>query len=398
MSPEPYPPLTPDRLPQVLALCAASGRALFLHGAAGVGKSAVLLASGGREALKQVAWGQWGAGTRRPVPEPLPDLEVIHLTIPQMEAEDFTGVPWHRRVSGEGEPEDRATSWAPVDFLRRPHPVVLFLDEVNAAELRVQKVLLQIVQERKVFNVALAAGTVVVLAGNRAQDRAALKTVPFPLGNRCAHYAFEPTAEAWLSWAESQGLPEGIRAYVAQYREGALHAYVPDDPSLAQLTPRSLEAAARAVMAGAALGLAERETEDAILANLGQAQGLRLCAFLRLRQELPLWSEIVADPTTAKLPPRGLVDRTYAVAALLLEQLGRSGLPAGELDPALAYADRLAFERPESVDALVWLCAELLRAHAPSSSRGAALLNGIAALPSLGPRATALLAGLEKGG
>lgn len=395
MTAEPYPVLTPDRLPSVLALAAASRRALFLHGAAGVGKSAVILATGREAALKTVAWGQWRQATGKPLGEAMPDLEVIHLTIPQMEAEDFTGVPWHRRVSAEGATEDRATSWAPVDFLRRPSPVVLFLDEVNAAELRVQKVLLQIVQERKVFNVSLAPGTVVVLAGNRAQDRAALKTVPFPLGNRCAHYSFEPTAEAWLAWAEREGLPEGIRAYVAQHREAGLFAYDPDDPSLAQLTPRSLEAAARAVMAVSDLGLPDREAEDAVLANLGQAQGLRLLAFLRLRNEIPTWEEILQDPAGARLPPQGLVDRVYAVAALLLEGLARPGLGEEPLAAALGYADRLAAERPEAVDALVWLAAELLRRQPVATAEGARVVNAFASLPVLGPRAAAFLMGLE---
>lgn len=396
MTPEPYPLLTPDRLPAVLALAASSRRALFLHGAAGVGKSAVILASGSAPALKAVAWGQWHQAKGTPLPNQFPDLEVIHLTIPQMEAEDFTGVPWHRRVSAEGAPEDRATSWAPVDFLRHPEPVVLFLDEVNAAELRVQKVLLQIVQERKVFNVALAPGTVVVLAGNRAQDRAALKTVPFPLGNRCAHYAFEPTAAAWLAWAHQEGLPEGIVAYVAQHREAGLFAYDPDDPSLAQLTPRSLEAAARAMMAVAALGLSDRESEDAVLANLGQAQGLRLLAFLRLRDELPTWDDIRRDPLGAKLPPKGLVDRIYAVAAMLLEGLGQPDLGEEALAAGLGYTDRLASERPEAMDALVWLASELLRRRSPSTPAGARLLNGLAALPTLGPKASSFLAGLGR--
>ncbi len=389
-----YPTLTPEGLPDAVALCAHGGRALFLHGAAGVGKSAVLLGLGGDARIRSLAWSQWAAAKGGPIPDPLPELEVIHLTIPQMEAEDFTGVPWHRRVSREGEAEDRATSWAPVDFLRRPHPILLFLDEVNAAELRVQKVLLQIVQERRVFNVSLAPGTVVVLAGNRPQDRAALKTVPFPLGNRCAHFTFEPSAGAWLAWAREQGLPEGVRAFVAQHREGALHAYDPEDPSLAQLTPRSLEGAARALIAVQALGLPAKAADDAILANLGQRQGLRLCAFLRLRDELPGWEEIVQDPEGARLPPPGLVDRVYQLASLLLEQFSREGLSDAALSAGLRYAERLAAARPESVDALAWLCGEVLRRHGPASEQGARLLNGLAALPTLGPRARALAGGL----
>lgn len=381
-----YPRLAPDGLPAALCLAAASGRALFLHGAAGVGKSAVILGMGRDPALRRLAWEAWAEAKGAATPDPLPEVEVIHLTIPQMEAEDFTGVPWHRRVSAEGEPEDRATSWAPVDFLRRPHPVLLFLDEVNAAELRVQKVLLQIVQERKVFNVALAPGTVVVLAGNRAQDRAALKSVPFPLGNRCAHYAFEPSAEAWLAWAERERLPAGIRAYVAQYREGGLHAFDAEDPSLAQLTPRSLEAASRAVLAAERLGLPWSAAEDALLANLGQRQGLRLCAYLRLRDELPTWEEVAADPSGARLPPPGAPDRLYAVAAMLLEGLARDASPQ-----ALTYADRLAAERPEAVDALAWMCSELLRRHPVGTEQGAAILNELAALPVLGGRVVGLL-------
>jgi len=378
------PNLTPARLATQVLIAAMSRRAVYLHGMSGGGKSATTLGLGSDEKIKQVAWSQWAESQGIPLPEKLDDLEVIHLTIPQMESEDFIGVPFHRQVEGKGMDEERMTSWAPAEFLRRNRPVIIFLDEVSAAETRVQKVLLQIVQERKVFNVALPEGTIIILAGNRATDRAAVKMVPFPLGNRCGHFTFVPSAESWSEWYMKQGLPSLFVAWVMQAPNKNLNGYDSADPSLAQLTARSLaEGAARAYQAGTKLGLPLSEIEAAILANVGYAAGTSLNAWIRLREELPSWVEIVNTPESAKLPTKGKVDQAYFAASMLMDHF-REPIPASEIEAVCTYLNRIVANLPEVTDSVAWFCQSISsmskKGQIPKSHM-AALLKGTLGTP-----------------
>ena len=354
----PYPVLRPQGLPKALALSARIGSAVFLHGASGVGKSASVIGCGQDSVLKRQAWDQWAAGTGKVVPEPLPDLEVVHLTIPQMEAEDFVGVPFHRKVTGSDWDEDRTTAWAPAEFFRRPRPVILFLDEVTSAETRVQKVLLQVVQERKVFNVSLAPGTIVVLAGNRAEDRAHTRSVPFPLGNRCLHYSFQADSHAWSEWAVTEGLPSIFVAYAGH---NPIHSFSAADPSLAQLTPRSLTAAAKAYGVATELKLSEGEVQAAIQAAVGLGEGVKIWAWVRLQDQLPSWKEISTSPETAKLPERYRLDHAYFLAGFLVDQLLAEGTPDSAFGAVATYLGRFIAEAPEAVDVVGWFSAALSR-------------------------------------
>jgi hypothetical protein len=239
-------------------------------------------------------------------------------------------------------------------------PVILFLDEVSSAEVRVQKVLLQIVNERKIANVALTPGTIVVLAGNRTQDRAAVKTVPFTLGNRAAHFEMIVSAEAWLDWGSANGLPGAFLAYVRQHGVAALHSYDPLNPSLAQLTPRSLEAAARCHQAGLDHGLSRELLESLILANIGQEHGLKLAAYLRLRDQVPSWEDIVTKES-AKLPNAGDLSAVYYTMGLLVDRCGDDHITDGPLAAGINYLARIVQGNPYAVDAAAWAVDAMIR-------------------------------------
>jgi hypothetical protein len=350
-----YPIVTPETLATQVVLNARRGRAVWFHGPAGAGKSECVVELGYNEMVKRVAWSRFCKANGLDIPAKLDDLEVIHLTIPQMEAEDFVGVPFHKRVDGKEMDQERTTSWAPAEFLRRNKPVILFLDEANAAETRVQKVLLQIVQERKVFNVSLPEGTIIILAGNRSTDRAAVKMVPFPLGNRCAHYTFLNSAKSWGNWALRNDVPAIFVAWVNQNPSENLHGYSQADTSLAQLTPRSLFYAAMDYVEGRGMGLDFSEIESAIAANIGYSASIRLNAWLRLKDELPTVDEIKASPEAARLPERGRVDRSYFLASMLMDALRQPGTTAPEMAAICTYMDRVATELPEVTDALAWV-------------------------------------------
>ena len=68
----------------------------------------------------------------------------------------------------------------PAEDDRRDEPYCLFLDELNACSHEVQKAFYSLIHERRIGEYELPAGSVVIGAGNRAQDSAIVK--PMSLG------------------------------------------------------------------------------------------------------------------------------------------------------------------------------------------------------------------------
>lgn len=469
MSSVSYPFLKPERLVHQIVANAVAGRAVFIHGNAGIGKSQQIYRICSDSLLKAVAWGKWleaqgldrkdtraawvawaafnriGNGKDDETPKlqvdagagpvesedpaetekkrlaalaaeaawidevaalhgkgilEFPDLAMVHLTIPQHEPEDFLGVPRHKRVAGSGTDDDMVTAWAPVEAFRSPLPFVLFLDEVSAAETRTQKVLLQLVQERKIANVKLAEGTIVLLAGNLAEDRAALKSVPFPLGNRCAHYQMRVSSKSWIKWAEPEGISAIFRAYVEERKESALHGYKAEDPSLAQLTPRSLAGAAQAWQAGVELGFEAEELEDLVCANIGNGSGRDLLSYLRLSEKLPKWNELSTSPDAAGLPQKGDLSMTYYAMGMILDNVRDLSLDKKAGENAFKWVQRVVIANPFTVDAVAWMLSEIVKGRQkgmpePIRKHAVRLIEMIALNEDLSDRVTALMAAVR---
>ena len=64
-------------------------------------------------------------------------------------------------------------------MLARDEPYVLFLDELNASSPEVQKAFYSLIHERQVGEYTLPEGSVIVAAGNRAEDNALVRPVSF---------------------------------------------------------------------------------------------------------------------------------------------------------------------------------------------------------------------------
>lgn len=407
-----YPSITHSRIAGHLVNAAKSKRAIFLHGAPGIGKSQGVIATGKLDVLKDVAWGQWAAD-KGYSPEQLreeswkamglkpgqglPDLEVTQLTIPQMESEDFTGAPFHKSLNQEG--TERSTVWAPSDFLRKPYPVILFLDEVSSADVRVQKVLLQIVQERRVFNVALAEGSIVILAGNRAEDRASVKTVPFPLGNRCRHYTMEVDAASWLDWARTQeDIPGVFSGWVKDRGERGLIDFKSDDDSLAQLTPRSFTDAAYAFKFGMEDGMEWSEIRDIIYATVGSANATALCAYLELKDELPSMEDIIKNGRNCKMPKRGQIDRAYFVSSMIMDQLLRmKEYQEKPVKNLFDYMDGLVDAAPDATDAVAWALGEVITHRKGDSHIGHLMIREAASFKNIRERVAGFYKSVQAG-
>src|SRR6187399_2096377 len=95
----------------------------------------------------------------------------------QIAPEDVSGIP---RIVGE-----RSVFCPPRLLLpERPEPFCLFLDELPACAADVQKAFYSLLLERRLGEHALPAGTWVIAAGNRQQDRALVRSMSSALVNR----------------------------------------------------------------------------------------------------------------------------------------------------------------------------------------------------------------------
>src|SRR5438552_17146628 len=105
------------------------------------------------------------------------DLPCRSLLGTQIAPEDVSGIP---RIVGE-----RSVFCPPRVLLpESPEPFCLFLDELPACSPDVQKAFYSLLLERRLGEHRLPKGTWVVAAGNRAEDRALVRSISSALLNR----------------------------------------------------------------------------------------------------------------------------------------------------------------------------------------------------------------------
>ncbi len=153
-------------------------------------------------------WGPPGIGKSSLVEKFAADvgLTCVSLLGSQLAPEDLIGVP--QIVGGK-------SRFFPPAMIAREEPYCLFLDELNACSHEVQKSFYSLIHERRVGDYHLPPGSIVVGAGNRAQDSAIVKPMSSALLNRMVHVQLRATAGDWLEWA----YPAGIHPWVIQYVE-----------------------------------------------------------------------------------------------------------------------------------------------------------------------------------
>ncbi len=84
-------------------------------------------------------------------------------------------------------------------MIARREPYVLFLDELNACTQEVQKAFYSLIHERRIGEYCLPEGSIVVGAGNRAQDSAIVKTMSSALINRMFHVQLKQMPDMGLN-------------------------------------------------------------------------------------------------------------------------------------------------------------------------------------------------------
>jgi hypothetical protein len=173
--------ITPKELSELL-LNVAPVRPVFIWGPPGIGKSSIV------QAFARAV-----------------GLECVSLLGSQLAPEDLIGIP---------QIVDGTSRFCPPQSIARKDPYCLFLDELNACSHEVQKAFYSLIHERRIGDYHLPAGSIVIGAGNRAQDSAIVKPMSSALLNRMVHVHLRVSFREWFEWAEANDIHPLVLDYV----------------------------------------------------------------------------------------------------------------------------------------------------------------------------------------
>jgi hypothetical protein len=132
-------------------------------------------------------------------------LPCISLLGSQLAPEDLIGVP--QIIDGK-------SRFCPPTMIAREEPYCLFLDELNASSYEVQKAFYSLISEQRIGEYHLPHGSIVIGAGNRAEDSAIVKPMASALINRMVHVQLTASHRDWLAWAERADIHPWILDYI----------------------------------------------------------------------------------------------------------------------------------------------------------------------------------------
>lgn len=176
---------TPGQLPGVLMNLYKLKMAAFLWGEPGVGKSMCV-----HQFAKKIN----------------AKLEDIRLT--QLDSPDLQGLKWIDEKTGT------TRSYRPEFFPVENTPGVLFLDELTAAEPRMQATAYQLVLDRRVGPHVLPDNWMVIAAGNAPEDGAICYKMGTALSDRFVHIMVLANPQDWLEWALENNVHPNVVTFI----------------------------------------------------------------------------------------------------------------------------------------------------------------------------------------
>ena len=273
-------------------------RASMLWGTRGVGKSSV---------VRQVA-AHFGV--------PLVDLRLTTI-----EPVDIRGAIYADDVQAK-------TVWFPPEFLPdADQPAgILFLDELTAADQRLQISAYSLILDRKVGHYVLPDGWQVIAAGNASFHGAVSHDMGTALADRMFHFNVQTTIEAFLAHAIEHGFAPEVMAYL-KVRPDKLddtQAQLAND-HLVGASPRGWEDISNVLKSG----LSEAARRVFVQGRIGAANAAEFFGVLReLQQAVDVVRLLAARPgdETLALLPRTLDGLYGMVYGLLAASTGSANL------------------------------------------------------------------------
>lgn len=276
--------LKPSAVVKVLLAAIKMMHPIFLWGAPGVGKSALVNQLTGNPLVKQLL------AARAGITEGLEEMKVgfIDLRAALLDPVDLRGIP--SLLGG-------LTVWHTPDFLPTSGFGILFIDELPQGTDSVQSALLQLILDRKLGNYVLPPGWIILSAGNRVGDGTFSRKLSKALGSRFAtHIEVEVDLDDWCVWAASNNVAPEVISFV-RLRPDLLHDFDAKAAGNSFPCPRVWATVSDYV------GELDPEIELAFFAGaLGEGPAVEFISFLRIFRDLPNIDQILIDPDGTEIP------------------------------------------------------------------------------------------------
>ncbi|MBX9794431.1 MAG: AAA family ATPase [Burkholderiaceae bacterium] len=265
-------------------------------------------------------WGTRGVGKSSVVRQVADHFKVplVDLRLTTIEPVDIRGAIYADEVQGK-------TVWFPPEFLPTPdQPAgILFLDELTAADQRLQISAYSLILDRRVGNYLLPDGWQVIAAGNASFHGAVSHDMGTALADRMFHFNVQTVIDAFLAHALACGFAPEVMAYL-KVRPDRLD----DTPSqlandhLIGASPRGWEDISNVLKSG----LSDSAKRVFVQGRIGAANAAEFFGVLREIQAavdvVRLLASRPGDETAALLPKTldGLYGMVYGLLAACVDE------------------------------------------------------------------------------
>ena len=135
---------------------------------------------------------------------------------------DLHGLPT-RLDGGTGDAKDGRTGFLPPSWVPKSKgPGILLLDDLNRADERVLRALMQLLQTHRLFSWALPEGWQIVCTANPDSGSYSVTPMDDAMVTRMVHFTMTFDAKVWAAWARDAGIDKRCIEFVTTYPEAVL--------------------------------------------------------------------------------------------------------------------------------------------------------------------------------
>jgi len=216
--------------------------------------------------------------------------------------------------------KDGRTVWCPPNFLPNSDKGILFFDEVTSAPPSVQPVAYQATLDRRIGEMEIPDGWMVILAGNLQSDRGITHTLAAPLVNRMLTMFVAPHIDDWSMHAAAIGADYRVIAFL-RVRPDLLHKFVGTEYTSGKQfpSPRGWMRTSDILTHGSSMP--ESITHKLIIGSVGEEAGASFMGFLNDSSGLVSIDEILRNPNGAPVPTE--THKQYALAMGLASKMDK---------------------------------------------------------------------------